>query len=123
MMERMSEPVVHIAGREDGEEALVSGRYLPPGLEEEGFVHCSFVGQVVPVADAFFSGRSDLVLLVIDPERLSAELRVEGAVPPTGGDELFPHVYGPIEVDAVTDVLDFPCGPDGRFALPARLRD
>ena len=56
--------------------------------------------------------------------RLSATVRVEAPVPPTGGDadERFPHVYGPIEVGAVTDVVDFPCGPDGRFALPARLR-
>ena len=118
----MDEPIVHIAARADWEDALTSGRYVPPGFDADGFVHCSFAEQVVPVADAFYAGRTDLVLLVIDLGRLSAELRVEPPVPPTGGDERFPHVYGPIEVDAVTDVVDFPCGPDGRFALPARLR-
>jgi uncharacterized protein (DUF952 family) len=118
----MSEPIVHIAARGDWEDALASGRYVPPGFDQDGFVHCSFVEQVVPVADAFFAGRTDLVLLVIDRGKLSAEVRVEEPVPPTGSDDRFPHVYGPIEVDAVTDVVDLPCRPDGRFALPARLR-
>ena len=121
-MGSMTEPIVHVASRGDWEDALTGGRYEPPGFAEEGFVHCSFVEQVVPVADAFFAGRTDLVLLVIDPDRRSAEVRVEAPVPPTGDDQRFPHVYGAIELDAVIDVVDFPCGPDGRFAVPARLR-
>jgi hypothetical protein len=36
---------------------------------------------------------------------------------------LFPHIYGPLNLDAVTEVMDFPCGPDGRFVLPAALRN
>ncbi|MET9729985.1 DUF952 domain-containing protein [Streptomyces sp. NPDC006458] len=73
-------------------------------LEEEGFIHCSTHEQLPKVA-AFlygsYEGPDELVVLVIDPARLGAPLKYEAPEP--GGDE-FPHVYGPIPVDAVVDV-------------------
>jgi len=59
-----------------------------------------------------------MVLLAIDPRRLDVPLRWEGADPEWGE---FPHLYGPLRVDAVTDVWPFEPGPTGDFVLPAAL--
>ncbi|GAA2997998.1 DUF952 domain-containing protein [Streptomyces fulvorobeus] len=73
-------------------------------LGEEGFIHCSLPHQLPGVARALYGGgdHQDLVVLVIDTGRLTAPVRYEVAAP--GGEE-FPHVYGPIPVEAVVDVL------------------
>jgi uncharacterized protein (DUF952 family) len=86
---------------------------VPEGFAAEGFVHCSEPDQVVRVANARFAGRTDLVLLWISVAALSAPVRYENL---EGGDELFPHVYGPIDLDAVIAVTPFRPGADGRFA-------
>jgi uncharacterized protein (DUF952 family) len=87
-------------------------------LADEGFVHCSFAGQVRGVADRFYCGRADVVLLELDPDRLGAEVRVEDLV---GAGERFPHVYGPVPLDAVVRATPVPLGPDGRLALDGLL--
>jgi uncharacterized protein (DUF952 family) len=96
-----------------------SGIYAADTLESEGFIHCSTRQQVLCVANALFAGQHGLVLLVVDPLRLKPEVRWEpGADQP---EELFPHVYGPINLEAVVKVLDFEPGPDGLFILPKAL--
>ena len=67
-------------------------------LEQEGFVHCSFPEQLQATADRYYKHRADVVLLTIEPSLVDAEIRHENT---SGGTELFPHVYGPIPVDAV----------------------
>jgi uncharacterized protein (DUF952 family) len=80
--------------------------------------------QVIPVADRFYNGQNELVLLVIEPTLLSSDLKWEppsGGSPPPGvpeGDQ-FPHVYGPINLDAVVNVIDLKSKADGTFDLPA----
>ena len=69
------------------------------------------------VANARFAGRLDLVLLCVAVGRLGAPLRYERGDP--GSDELFPHLYGPLEADAVERALPLSEGPDG-FFLPAQ---
>ena len=93
------------------------GCYEPPSLRTEGFVHCSTREQTPVTAERYFRGLTDLVLLWIDPSRLTAELRLE---PPANSQderarEMFPHVYGPINLDAVLRVVDFPCDSGGSF--------
>jgi len=70
-------------------------------LEEQGFIHCSLAHQVRTVADAIYADADGLVLLVIDDTRLDAPVRYEGG---------FPHIYGPLPVSAVVDVV--PVGRD-----------
>lgn len=110
--------ILHIAERSAWQAARRSGFYEGPTLASEGFIHASRESQVVEVADRLFRGRDDLVLLVVDAERLTAEVRPENL---EGGSELYPHIYGPIECDAVASVLSFAPGPDGTFELPALL--
>ena len=93
--------VFHIAERRSWEEQKASGRYRHPSLDSEGFIHCSDEGQVARTLARFFPGRTDLVLLEIDPERLTSELHYEEGEP----GELFPHLYGPLNVDAVVREL------------------
>ena len=82
--------------------------------------------QVLPVARQFYAGQSGLVLLAIDPSRLTSVLKWEpaadGPVPPAfPATQRFPHVYGPINLEAVVRVLDFEPDANGEFSLPDLL--
>ena len=116
--------IYHITPRTDWETALKNGDYRPASLENEGFIHCSTDVQAAPVANAFYSGQTGLVLLVIDPERLSAKLQWDPPAHPApekAPAELrgkFPHIYGALNLDAVVNVLDFSPDKDGRFSFP-----
>ncbi len=110
----------HVTAAADWATAVQAGEYRlstrGKTLAEVGFIHASHAHQVVRVADAFYRGLPGLVLLVIDPAAVRAEIREEPA-PGTG--ERFPHIYGPLNADAVLAALPFEPGPDGRFTLPA----
>lgn len=109
--------IFHITSRSQWQAAQASGRYCHDSLTTEGFIHCSTVDQVVRVANFFFRGHEDLVLLWIEVDRLQADLRYD----PIETGEKFPHLYGALNLDAVTQVLDFSAEPDGGFVLPAAL--
>jgi uncharacterized protein (DUF952 family) len=105
--------IYHIVPRTDWE-SISGDLYRGDTLESEGFIHCSTAAQVADTANFLFAGREDLVLLQIDPARLTAEVRYED-----GGDgRLFPHIYGPLEKSAVVRVTEFRPGEDGRFSFP-----
>jgi uncharacterized protein len=93
--------------------------YAPPTLAEEGFVHCSASDDVMlAVANLLYAnlpGR--FVVLSLDEARLRAEVRWEAPSPPPPGgtDALFPHVYGPLDLVAVTGVRRAERSRDGRF--------
>ena len=109
--ERGSPMIYHIATAEDWEHARSAGEYRVSTrgrtLEEEGFIHCSRADQVAAVADRFYRGVSGLVLLTIDERLVRSEVRHEAA---PGGDEPFPHIYGPLDVEAVVGVEPLPPG-------------
>ncbi|WP_030377044.1 MULTISPECIES: DUF952 domain-containing protein [unclassified Streptomyces] len=100
--------IVHITERSLWEKARESGTYETSTrnrtLKEEGFIHFSTRAQLPRVA-AFlygdYEGPDDLVILVVDPARLDVPLKYE-AMPPHG--EKFPHVYGPVPIEAVVAV-------------------
>ena len=118
--------ILHITTRKAWIEATRTGAYSAPSLETEGFIHGSTLKQLLPVAGKFYRGQTGLVVLEIDPARLSSELKWE---PPSGGGpppgvpegEAFPHVYGPINLDAVIQVLDLEADHNGDFSLPPSL--
>ena len=98
LAERVRDHLLHLARPADLERAGADGRYRCPSLESEGFVHCCTAAQLDGVLARYYAEDDDLVLLVIDPEALDVELRHENTV---GGEERFPHVYGPIPLAAV----------------------
>jgi len=117
---------VHITSRKAWKDAIIAGEYIAPSLELEGLIHCSTYSQAIPVAEKYYKGQSGLVLLVIDPGRLTSTLKweppAEGAPPPgVRAGEMFPHIYGPINPDAVVQALDFEPNSDGHFILPPGL--
>jgi uncharacterized protein (DUF952 family) len=118
--------IIHISSRKAWIDARLAGQYIAPSLESEGFIHCSTSAQTLPVAEKYYKGQPGLVLLVIDPARLDSEVKweppAEGAPPPgVPAGDAFPHIYGPINLEAVVEVLDFTPGPNGQFSLPKSL--
>lgn len=115
--------IYHITSRPAWSEARERGDYRAESLETEGFIHCSTDSQVLHVAEKFYLGQSGLLLLVIEPTLLVSDLKWEppsGGAPPPGVPEgdLFPHVYGPINLDAVVQVFDLEANPDGKYTFP-----
>ena len=110
--------ILHVCGRTEWAAVDPHVGYAPDSLRTVGFVHCSDPGTVHLPATRLFRGRTDLVLLVIDPRRLSVPVRWEPGDPPEPGGPWFPHVYGPIPTEAVVAVHDLPPQPDGEFRLP-----
>ncbi|MFH2040350.1 MAG: DUF952 domain-containing protein, partial [Chloroflexota bacterium] len=103
--------IFHICTRKAWDGARKIGSYKADSLVLEGFIHCSMLDQVLRVADSYYRAQKDLVLLVIDPGKLLPEVCWEpGSDKP---DELFPHIFGPINLEAVRKVLDFKEEPDG----------
>ena len=115
--------IFHITSRTDWEAAQAGGEYIAESLATEGFIHCSTISQVIPVANNFYKGQRDLVLLQIEPTLLSSTLKWEapsGGTPPPGvpaGDQ-FPHVYGPINLNAVVNVIDLVRDAEGGWSMP-----
>jgi uncharacterized protein (DUF952 family) len=95
--------IYHITTIKDWETALRNGRYEIDSLMAEGFIHASQEHQVPDVISRYYSGRSDLVKLVIDPEKLNSQLIHEWS---PSLQDTFPHIYGPINLDAVVEVVD-----------------
>ncbi len=111
----MASMILHITTRPQWEDALSHGVYQHPSLFDEGFIHCSTAGQIVCTANRYYCGQSNLVLLCIRSNRLKAALVYEDSY--SRGEE-FPHIYGPLNLNAVSHVLDFPANKDGTFTLP-----
>jgi uncharacterized protein (DUF952 family) len=112
----------HLALRDEWDAAARDGKHyhcstIGRSLDEVGYIHCSFAHQVQPVADMAYTGRDDVVLLVIDRSQIDSEVRVEALV----GDEEFPHIYGPLPIAAVVDVRPVPQGTDGRLQADAAV--
>ena len=110
--------IFHIAAAADWERAVRDGQYMMSTrgltLAEQGFIHAATATQVALVANAFYRDVPDLLLLVIDTERVGPEIQYEhvpGQVSP------YPHIYGPLNVSAVVEARPFGPGPEGQFSV------
>lgn len=108
--------IVHIARETEWLEAKSGGEYVPSTLPRDGFIHLSRPEQAHLPANAMYSGQQDLVLLWVDPTQLHAELRYEAPEP---GAPQFPHLYGPLNLDAVVAETRLEPWERGAFTLPA----
>jgi uncharacterized protein (DUF952 family) len=93
--------IYHITTAEAAEAAQKSGEYAPEGFALEGFIHCSYAHQIQGVLQRRFQGRTNLVLLEIEPSRLPCPLVDENL---EGGTELFPHIYGRLPMSTVVGI-------------------
>jgi len=95
-------PVIyHITTSSEWSAAKQKGFYEHPSLASEGFIHCSQEEQVTGVLERYFAGKADLVKLTIDTDKLTSKFVFDWS-PST--QDTFPHIYGPINIDAVTAV-------------------
>ena len=107
--------IYHICRREEWEAARKTGRYLGSSQDKaDGFIHFSGAAQVKESAAKHRAGQTGLVLLAVDEARLGPALKRE----PSRGGALFPHLYGPLPVDAVLSAHDLPLGADGLHVFP-----
>lgn len=109
--------IYHITAEGEWRKAQAAGSYAADSLAAQGFIHLSTREQVVWVGNRFYRGQAGLVLLCVDTGRLRAELRYEESEP----GQRFPHLYGPLNLDAIAAVHPFPPAADGSFSLPPGL--
>ncbi|MDC0310458.1 DUF952 domain-containing protein [bacterium] len=103
----LDQPLFHLALKGDWEQAQDSGTYQwstrGMRLTEVGFIHCSWQEQVPKTFERFYADAGEIVLLEIDPTRLTSPLRADAI--PTG--DLFPHLYGPLPIEAVRSITPY----------------
>jgi uncharacterized protein (DUF952 family) len=110
--------IYHISTRDAWERASAGGAYRTESLPAEGFIHCSTRDQLIKVANLRFRGQQGLVLLAINAEKVTPRIVYENL---EGGEELYPHIYGEIDLEAVEQVASFTPNTDGYFAFPKGL--
>ena len=109
--------IYHISYRSHWNFAKLRDEYKADSLQSNGFIHCCEKKQLIDLANTLYAGEKDLLILVIDSNLLSAELRYEAQE--TGGN--YPHIYGPLNLDAVIQVLNFRQNAEGKYVLPNQL--
>ncbi|HVI69275.1 MAG TPA: DUF952 domain-containing protein [Magnetospirillaceae bacterium] len=117
--------IVIIARRNVWEQALKVGEYtqstIDSTLTEVGFIHCSFPDQTIEIANRRFASQDDLQLLFVDVEKVKAPIKYEGALSGRAG--TFPHIYGPLNIDAVYATVSLKKDDKGEFITPDELRE
>lgn len=106
--------ILHIVKKETWDEVKKNGEYRGDTLAREGFTHCSKPDQIIAVANYMFRSVQGLILLVVDETKVTSEIKYEDP----GNNKLYPHIYGPLNIDAVIKTVDFPTNEDGTFSLP-----
>jgi len=110
-----SQPIYHILPRADWGKALAAGAYAPESLETEGFIHCSTREQVIRVANQFYREQKGLLLLRIVQDQLSSQVLFEDTM---SVGENFPHIYGPLDLSAVTALCALEPDEEDMFTMP-----
>ncbi|HRH40425.1 MAG TPA: DUF952 domain-containing protein [Pyrinomonadaceae bacterium] len=74
--------------------------YEAESLQTEGFIHCSFAEQIEGVLGRYYQGVEKVLILTIDSEKLTSKLVNE----PSTNNEIYPHIYGQINRDAIVEI-------------------
>jgi uncharacterized protein (DUF952 family) len=96
-----SEYIYHVTTLKEWEAAKIKNEYKPVNFEQDGFIHCSVEKQIPGVLDRFYKGQTGLVKLKIEKEKVQRPVLFELAI---DLDELFPHIYGALNLDSVVEV-------------------
>ena len=115
--------IVIIARQNAWQEALKVGEYVQSTIDstlaEVGFIHCSFPYQTLEIANRKFSSQDNLLLLLIDVDKVKPSIKNEGAL--SGRSGVFPHIYGPLNIDAVYTVVPLKKNNKGEFIQPEEV--
>jgi uncharacterized protein (DUF952 family) len=96
-----SEYIYHVTTLKEWEAAKIKNEYTSVNFEQDGFIHCSVEKQIPGVLDRFYKGQTGLVKLKIEKEKVQRPVLFELAL---DLDELFPHIYGALNLDSVVEV-------------------
>ena len=110
--------IYHITTPELWQAALAAGEYRAPTLAAEGFMHASTAEQLVGSANRFYSQQPSVLLLKIRLDRVRPPVVWEQS---THSANPFPHLYGPLNLDAVVRLISWDRGSDGAYFAPADL--
>lgn len=92
--------IYHIVIPEVWEKFKDENEYEAESLTTEGFIHCSFADQLDGVLQRYYSGAEKVLILTIEPEKLTSKLVNE----PSTNNEIYPHIYGKINRDAIVKI-------------------
>ena len=106
--------IFHIATDADIANYTEHGEYQCASLESDGFIHCCDKDQLVGVVNRYYQNVDNVQLVILDPDKLDSPLIRENTV---GGSELFPHVYGSINREAIKTVVPFGLSSTERVGL------
>lgn len=104
--------IYHITEKQIWRQAVAKEEYDFCGLKSEGFIHCSTWDQTLKVANKYFTKIEDVILLDISTPEIMSEIKFENT---SGGTELYPHIYGPIDLKAVVGFYNFQRSNTGEF--------
>jgi len=109
----ISDPNIYLlSSKAEYDNALNKGVLVRDSLETEGFIHASPKSELTRVANKYYKDTVDPLILVVDKSKVTAEIKWE---PATGG--LYPHIYGPLNVDAIVYEQKIALNDDGEFDL------
>lgn len=106
--------IFHVVPQQQWKEKSHAGLYKPDTLEEEGFIHCSSGKQVEETANRLFKGQRKIYLLVIDVSTVEPRVTWEK---PDDKDVEYPHIYGPLNTDAILDRITLHPNKEGYFEI------
>ena len=105
--------IYHLAQKDEWNQFSTFTEYSCSSLSDEGFIHCSEDHeQALRVANRLFKGTTDLLVLALDVNKLESPLKREAS----RSGEIYPHIYGPINTNAVSQVLELHCDDNGDFS-------
>lgn len=110
--------IFHIATASAWNLAQKEKIYIPENFSVDGFIHCSFQNQVTAVANRFYSGIKQLILLKIDTDLIESQIVEENL---EGEGELFPHLYGTLPIEAVIKKAPLQIDATGQYFFPEQL--
>jgi uncharacterized protein (DUF952 family) len=113
--------IYHIVKEQEYKDNQKEQIYKPESLDQVGFVHCSMESSVIPIANDYFGNiEEQLLLLRIDPQKLISETKYEEAIPEKdvntsyiSSAQVFPHIYGPINLSAINGIGKLKKDPSG----------
>lgn len=105
--------IYHLIDQASWESSKPTSEHRAESLASEGFIHCSRdVDQMLKVANRLYAGRTDLLALEVDTDRLTSPVKQEAS----RSGEIYPHIYGPLNTAAVIKVWSLPVHTDGTFS-------
>jgi len=108
--------ILHLMNRQDWEHAKSLGIYKAHSSHGSAHIDCWYPSQLEKAANTIFEGQRDLVLLCIESNRVHAKVREEGK-----GADSHPRIFGPLNLDSVSKVVELKPDKLGRFTLPNPL--